>query len=242
MDKKRRVLIADDESVNRDFFDIMLGNLGFVVDKAEDGEKALDLIKKNKPDIIIIDDMLPLMTGWQVTKTLKSDQAYSAYSDIPVIMLSEMVDPEAIVEGFNLGVDDYIRKPFSFAVVYARIKAALRNREIMYKRAQHEEIVSLVKSLTNTLKFLSEHLIAPVGTLKAAVSDFGNNECMDKTTFVSLITENTDKIMATLASLSEHVAEIKKAEDEIGKQPIDISDLEKKYKSHLKKMISRGGY
>lgn len=241
MEKKRRVLIADDESVNREFFDIMLGNLGFIVDKAEDGEKALELIKKNTPDVVIIDDMLPRMTGWQVTKTIKSDKAYSQYSDIPVIMLSDMADPEAIVEGFNLGVEDYIRKPFSFAVVYARIKAALRNREIMYKRAQHDEVVSLVKSLTNTVIFLTEHLSKPVGNLKEAVRNFGSDECMDRTTFVSLITENTDRIMATLASLAEQIAEIRKKEDELGAAALDLSDLEKKYKNHMKKMKTKGG-
>jgi len=239
---KRRVLIADDESVNREFFDIMLGNLGFIVDKAEDGAKALELLKKNRPDIIILDDMLPVITGWQVTKTLKTDEAYSAYNDIPVIMLSEMVDPEAVVEGFNLGVEDYIRKPFSFAVVYARIKAALRNREGVYKRAQHEEVLSLIKSLSDTVRFLSEHLIDPVKNLKAAIKDFDVDLCMDKTTFVKLITENTDTIMATLASLTDQVSKIKKAENEIGNPSLDISDLEKSFKNNMKKIKETGGF
>ena len=241
MDKKRRVLIADDEDVNREFFDIMLGNLGFVVDKAEDGEKTLEFIKKNNPDIIIIDDMLPVISGWQVTKTLKNDPSYQKYSDIPVIMLSKMVDTEAIVEGFELGVDDYIRKPFSFAVVYARIKAALRNREMMYKKAQHEEVIALVKSLSNTLLFLSEHLVTPVAALKNAVNDFGSEKCMEKEVFVKLITENTDIILATIASLSEQITEIRKTEGNIEYTTLDLLELEKKYKSHLKKMKSKGG-
>ncbi|MCP5514433.1 MAG: response regulator [Spirochaetales bacterium] len=241
MDKKRRVLIADDENVNREFFDIMLGNLGFIVDKAEDGEAVFELIRKNKPDIIIIDDMLPVITGWQITRTLKTDEEYSRFSDIPIIMLSEMADPEAVVEGFNLGVDDYIRKPFSFAVVYARIKAALRNRETMYKRAQHEEAVAVIKSLSNTFIFLSDHLKTPVGNLKSAISDFSNIECIDKNTFVNLIAENTNRIMAALESLSAQITEIKKAENEISDHSLDLSDLEEKYRDIRSKMKAAGG-
>ncbi|MDX9801509.1 MAG: response regulator transcription factor [Spirochaetia bacterium] len=241
MDKKRRVLIADDENVNREFFDIMLGNLDFIVDKAEDGEAVFELIKKNKPDIIIIDDMLPLITGWQIIRLLKTDKKYSDFSDIPVIMLSEMADPEAVVEGFSIGVDDYIRKPFSFAVVYARIKAALRNRETMYKRAQHEETVAVIKSLSNTFEFLSDHLKTPVGNLKSAISDFSTTECIDRDMFVNLISENTNRIMAALESLSEQIAEIKKTENAISSHSLDISDLEKRYRSIRNKMKTSGG-
>ena len=240
MDVKRRVLIADDESVNREFFDIMLGNLGFIVDKAENGEEALSIIKSRKPDIIIIDDMLNGMTGWQVVKLLKKDIKYSDYSDIPVIMLSDMADPETLVEGFDLGVDDYIRKPFSFAVVFSRIKAALRNRDLMYKRLKHDETIELIDSLNQTFKFLTEHLKVPVESLQNAAKEFSREECMDKDTFVKLITENTDKIKAAIDSLSDKIVEIKKNEDSLVDMPFELSDLDSKYKNHIEKTKGKG--
>jgi CheY-like chemotaxis protein len=237
---KKRILIADDESVNMDFFEIMLGNLDFIVDKAEDGEKTLELIKKHKPDILIIDDMLPGITGWQVVKTIKNDESYCDYSDIPIIMLSDIDDPQAIVEGFNLGVDDYIKKPFSFAVVYARIRAALKHRGLLHKKAQAEKAVSLVKSLSNTLIFVEDHLILPVGRLKSAIDELNKNDNIDKDKIIPLINENIDKIVAVISSISDRIAEVKKGEIELEDMDVDILDLEEKYRKHLKNIQSKG--
>ncbi len=237
---KKRVLIADDESVNRDFFEIMLGKLDFIVDKAEDGEQTLELIKEKKPDIVIIDDMLPVMTGWQVVKTVKKDASYSDYADTPMIMLSDMADPQAIVEGFDIGVDDYIRKPFSFAVVYARIRAALKNRDLMYKKAQGEKALSLVESLSHTVLFIAEHLVSPVGRLKSAIDEFSKNDNIDKDTFIPLINENIDKIVAVMSSISDRITEIKKNQTDFGDMNVDILDLEVKYRKNLKNLQTRG--
>ncbi|MCL2481218.1 MAG: response regulator, partial [Spirochaetaceae bacterium] len=199
---KKRVLVADDESVNSDFFGIMLSNLNFIVDKAEDGEKVLELIKENKPDIIIIDDMLPIMTGWQVVKAIKNDESYRNYADIPIIMLSDMAEPQAIVEGFDIGVDDYIKKPFSFSIVYARIRAALRNRDLLYKKAQGERAIALLKSLRDTVVFLEDHLITPSERLKSAIDEFNKNDIIDKDKFIPLFNNNIDKIVAVVSSIS----------------------------------------
>ena len=240
MAMKKRVLVADDESVNRDFFEIMLSNLNFIVDKAEDGEKILELIKENKPDIIIIDDMLPVMTGWQVVKIIKKEEAYKEYVNIPIIMLSDMGDPQAIVEGFDLGVDDYIKKPFSFALVYARIRAALRNRDLLYKKAQGERAIALVKSIKDTVVFLEDHLVLPVERLKSAIDEFNKNDNTDKDKFIPLFNENIDKIFAVVSSISERITEVRKGEIELDDMNVDIFDLEEEYRKHLKDLKSKG--
>lgn len=221
MNKKWKILVADANNVNREFFSIMLGKLGFRVDMAEDGKTALELIRKHSPDIIIIDDMLPEITGWQVTKMLKQDSAYSQFSNIPVIMLSEMADPEAVVEGFELGVEDYIRKPFSFAVVYARIKAAIKNREACRKIAD-------AKMLTETVNFLSRHLPDSIKELEDVIS----GECAESEKLKTLLKERAEKISAVLKSLSDVVDEFKEVEGE------DLSfyaaNLEERYRNYLK--------
>lgn len=220
MNKKWKILVADDNNLNREFFSIMLGKLGFVVDVAEDGKTALELIRKHSPDIIILDDMLPEITGWQVTKMLKQDSSYSQFSNIPVIMLSEMADPEAIVEGFELGVEDYIRKPFSFAVVYARIKAAIKNREVCRKIAD-------VKMLTETVNFLSRHLPDSIKELEDLIA----GECAESEKLKTLLKERTEKISAVLKSLSDAVDEFKEGEGE--NLSFYVANLEERYRNYL---------
>src|SRR5215510_918539 len=127
MNINKKILIVDDETINLDFFDVMLSKLGFTVEKAKDGEEALERVKKFFPDIILLDNVMPNMSGWEVTKILKSD---TKYREIPIIMFSALDDVKDKVEGFELGVDDYITKPFNFSEVLARIRAVLRNREL----------------------------------------------------------------------------------------------------------------
>ncbi len=138
MNSRKKILIVDDEQINLEFFDVMLSKLGFVIEKAENGIEALNTVKSFSPDLIILDNIMPKMSGWEVTKTLKNSSEYSQYSDIPIIMFSAMDDVKDKVEGFELGVDDYITKPYNFSEVLARIRAVLRNRELFAQIAARE--------------------------------------------------------------------------------------------------------
>ncbi len=131
MDDKKRILIVDDEQINLEFFDVMLSKLGFRVEKAENGMEALEAIKKDRPDLVILDNVMPRLSGWELTRLLKTSPEYSDYSDIPIIMFSAMDDVKDKVEGLELGADDYITKPFNFSEVLARIRAVLRTRELI---------------------------------------------------------------------------------------------------------------
>jgi DNA-binding response OmpR family regulator len=114
---KGKILIVDDEAINLDFFDVMLSRLGFEVSMAEDGEQALEMIQEDKPDLIILDNIMPKMTGWELTKILKQSETFVEYSDIPIIMFSAMDAVKDKIEGFELGIEDYITKPFNFSEV-----------------------------------------------------------------------------------------------------------------------------
>jgi DNA-binding response OmpR family regulator len=131
MSTQNKILVVDDDPVNRDFFQLMLSKLGFMVEESGDGVDALEKLQKFHPDLILLDNIMPRMSGFELTKHLKDDPQYR---DIPIIMFSALDDVQDKLTGFELGVDDYITKPFNFSEVLARIKAALRNRELVTQK------------------------------------------------------------------------------------------------------------
>ena len=149
MNNQKKILIVDDEEINLDFFEVMLSKLGFTVEKAQDGKEGLEKVKRFFPDLILLDNIMPRMTGWELTKILKND---AKYRDIPIIMFSALDDVKDKVEGFKLGVDDYITKPFNFSEVLARIKVVLRNRELYAQVAIRESRLSLAEEMGFDIK------------------------------------------------------------------------------------------
>ena len=95
---------------------------GYKVIWAKDGGEALESIKKNKPDLVILDIMMPVMDGYDVLKKVKEDEQLQ---NIPVIMLTAKGQDREIVRGFDLGSEDYIVKPFRPAELIARIRKVL---------------------------------------------------------------------------------------------------------------------
>lgn len=120
---KGRILVIDDE---KDLIELVRYNLekeGFVVRSAQDGESGLSAAKKELPDLILVDLMLPGIDGLDVCRSLRSD---GRTARIPVIMLTaKSAEPDRIL-GLELGADDYVTKPFSPRELLARIKALLR--------------------------------------------------------------------------------------------------------------------
>ncbi|MDR2136101.1 MAG: response regulator [Treponema sp.] len=144
MNTRKKILIVDDEQLNLEFFEVMLSKLGFTVDKANDGLEALEKVRQFLPDLILLDNIMPRMSGWEVTKTLKADPKFQ---DIPVVMFSALDDVKDKLEGYELGVEDYITKPFNFSEVLARIRVVLRNRELFAQIAVREERLCLAEAL-----------------------------------------------------------------------------------------------
>ena len=102
---KDKILIVDDEQINLDFFEVMFSKLGFAVYKAEDGQQALERLVEVKPDMVILDNIMPRLSGWEVTRIIKTDPEYEEYRNVPIIMFSAMDDVKDKIEGFDLGVD-----------------------------------------------------------------------------------------------------------------------------------------
>ena len=137
-----KILIADDEPQIRDLLKLYLENEGYEVSEAEDGAQALRLLRVWKPDLCVLDIMMPGMDGYQVLRQLRQE------SNIPVIILSAKdADSEKIL-GLNLGADDYLSKPFNPLEAVARVNSNLRR---FYSLGANQSTKQLIKVRDLTL-------------------------------------------------------------------------------------------
>ena len=114
------VLIADDDDKIRELLELYLTKEGFVVEQAADGAEAILKAQQLKPDLIVLDVMMPVMDGMEVCRQVRK------FSRVPVIMLTARMEDEDRIMGLELGADDYVSKPFNPREVVARVKAVLR--------------------------------------------------------------------------------------------------------------------
>jgi len=122
---KPQILIVEDEEDIRELVRYNLERGNFGVSEADSGEAGLKAVSQKKPDLILLDLMLPGKDGLQICRELKQN---SATSDIPVVMMTAKGEESDIVTGLELGAEDYIVKPFSPKVLVARVKAVLRRK------------------------------------------------------------------------------------------------------------------
>jgi DNA-binding response OmpR family regulator len=234
MKLKGRILIVDDEPINLEFFDVMLTNLGFEISKASDGVQALQMVVQTNPDLILLDNLMPRLTGWEVAKRLKQDKQYQPYSQTPIIMFSAMDEVQDKIEGYELGVDDYITKPFNFSEVLARIRAVLRNRELARQIARRERRLAVVESLNASLIFFTQHIRNPIAELMQAAGGLDPASCDQATRMLELVKARGAEILATLEGLEEEIGEMQEKGDRLKRGDLSLDDLEKKLKKHLR--------
>lgn len=118
--RSEKILIVDDEASIRRILETRFKMLGYETATASDGEEALDLFDKFKPDIMVLDIMMPKMDGYGVTKEVRKN------NDTPIIILTALGDVAERITGLELGADDYVVKPFSPKELEARVKSILR--------------------------------------------------------------------------------------------------------------------
>jgi len=119
------ILVAEDQQHVRSLIEYKLRNSGFVVVAVEDGNAALQKAEEIIPDLVLLDVMMPLMTGFEVLGALKKNQKTK---DIPILMLTAQSKEDEVLKGLELGADDYITKPFSPNELAARVKTVLLRR------------------------------------------------------------------------------------------------------------------
>ena len=135
-DMKGKILIVEDESAIREMLGYTLMKEGYACEEAADAEQARALMEKEKPDLILLDWMLPGLSGIDYARRLRSD---TVTQDIPIIMLTARGEEADKVRGLDTGVDDYVTKPFSTKELLARLRAVLRR----YNNQDQQGIVEI---------------------------------------------------------------------------------------------------
>ncbi len=140
----RRILVVDDEEHILELLEYNLEQEGYQALKADTGEKALDILKKEEVDLVILDWMLPGMNGIDVLKKIRSSENHS---QLPVILLTAKGDEISKVLGLEIGADDYLTKPFGVHELFARIKAVLRRSNKNNLKKEEDEGIIIIGNL-----------------------------------------------------------------------------------------------
>lgn len=130
----KKILVVDDEKKIVDIVRAYLERDGFKVTAAYNGKAALDLAHRHSPDLVVLDLMLPEISGWDVCRTLRKE------SDVPIIMLTARDESTDKIVGLELGADDYVTKPFDPKELVSRVKAVLRRSE---DRAEPKKVLNV---------------------------------------------------------------------------------------------------
>jgi len=122
---KQRILVVDDDKEVVRLMRAYLEQAGYAVLTAYDGETAVHTLRREKPDLMLLDLMLPDQDGWEITRLVRSD---ATLAHIPIIMLTARVEDTDKIIGLEMGADDYVTKPYNPREVVARVRARLRNQ------------------------------------------------------------------------------------------------------------------
>ena len=211
MKKASRLLIADDNEMSLDILATYLRSQGYEVLSATDGETAMSLYRKERPDLVLLDVMMPGMDGVEVCRRIKNA---SAFEFIPVIMVTAKVDAKDIVHGLNAGADEYLTKPVDHQALSARVNSMLRMKELYDKNqlqaTQLEKQAAQLQERNQdlTIQLLHESKVAEIAKLTADIAHDLKNMMMPIVTGVELIQEEIREVFSKLpeASTREIVA------------------------------------
>lgn len=213
MTDQGRVLVVDDNEMNRDLLSRRLQRQGHVIVMAENGQQALEQLRSQPFDLVLLDIMMPVMNGYQLLENLKSDPDLR---HIPVIMISALDDLDSVVRCIELGAEDYLFKPFNPTLLKARIGASLekkrlRDQEQAYlQQIQNEQEKSerlllnvLPKPIADRLK-QGQHTIADnFNEVTVLFADIVNFTQLSVTLSPTALVELLNKIFSTFDQLVE---------------------------------------
>lgn len=197
----KQILVVDDQKDNVFVLEDRLKREGYEILKAYDGQTCIDIAKKELPDIILLDVMMPGMSGFDVCKTLT---ASNITNSIPIILVTALTEAEDLKEGFLAGAFDYVKKPFNRVELIARVKAALRFRESQQVMLELEK----VRTFTATVSTANHEIKQPLTLINlstAAVNrelgkDEINKEVIKKR--IGFIEDATRDIISVLDQLT----------------------------------------
>jgi two-component system alkaline phosphatase synthesis response regulator PhoP len=135
----QRILVVDDDPSIVKVVRSYLEQAGYEVLTASDGARALQMVRHERPDLVVLDVMLPGRDGWEITRSIRADAALAA---TPIILLTARVEDTDKILGLEFGADDYITKPFNTREVVARVRALLRRTQLDRGRSMTSHVLS----------------------------------------------------------------------------------------------------
>ncbi|KAF0248552.1 MAG: histidine kinase [bacterium] len=189
------ILVVDDDQDSREYLALCFSHLNYQVIQANNGQQALALAKSVKPDVIVLDIVMPDLDGYQVCRKLKDDEKTE---HIPVVLITVLHKLEDEIRGFEAGAHDYISKPYNRAELSARITAALR-----------------VKRLQDQLRHRNEALRELIKVLQRDITD-PLTGVLGRTTLLLLhpLTDDVSEGLHTIETLAQRIAKLIKHLDE----------------------------
>ncbi|HVK97216.1 MAG TPA: GAF domain-containing protein, partial [Flavisolibacter sp.] len=153
VDKNATILIVDDDDSIRSLLQQELSDAGYLIEQATNGKEALDSVRRSKPDLIILDVMMPEMNGFDVAAVLKNDPETM---EIPIIILSIIQDK---IRGYRIGVDRYLNKPIDTATLFTEVGALLEQGKSKKKVLVVDEDTTALRTLTDALETKGYHVV-----------------------------------------------------------------------------------
>jgi signal transduction histidine kinase len=193
-----RILLVEDHKDMREYIMTLL-QPQFVVETAENGREALELIRKNPPDLVVSDVMMAEMSGNELCRAVKSDPALCL---TPIILLTARVGSEATLEAYSHGADDFVAKPFHPKVLMARIRAQLKLRVLGLQLAQHEKLAVVGTLAAGILHEVRNPVNAIMNAARLLSSGLARDE--DTTKLINVIADGAERIEGITRALDSH--------------------------------------
>ncbi|UBF25274.1 hybrid sensor histidine kinase/response regulator [Kovacikia minuta CCNUW1] len=215
------ILVVDDTPANLEVISEALADAGFEVAIAIDGESALKQVQYSQPDLILLDVMMPGISGFETCKRLKNDPVSR---DIPIIFMTAVSDPDNKVKGLSLGAVDYITKPFQEAEVLVRIKTHLQLRNLTKNleqqvEARTRELSQALQELQiSHVRLVQQEKMSALGQLVAGIAHEVNNP-------IGCMVGNLNYTESYFKDLVHHLALYQKYFPEPGKEIVENADL-----------------
>jgi signal transduction histidine kinase len=196
--RRPRVLVAEDEVDLRGFIVGVLKD-SYEVDAAGDGAEALELMNKNRPDLVLTDVMMPGTSGLDLTRAIKEDPSLR---QIPVILLTARGESEAALEGYDAGADDFVSKPFHTKVLQARIRAHLKMRGLSLQLADQARLASAGTLAAGLAHEVKNPLNAAVNA--ARVLEKGGSSRVSNEKLMTVVIDALKRIDGVISALDAH--------------------------------------
>jgi len=230
--KKNTLLIVDDVPANLKVLLLYLHDCHYEVMVARDGLDALEKVRYSKPDLILLDIMMPRMDGFETCRHLKSD---SKIKDIPVIFMTALTDTESKMKGFEIGAVDYITKPFQHEEVLARVSVHLELKNLQYAlkqqnislQQQNEELDAFAHTIAHDLKNPLNAISNLTGLLSDNLTNFPTEKVQEMLQIVERSSHDMFNIIKSLLLLASARIE------EVEMTPLNMSEIVEKAQQRL---------